>query len=194
VKEIREGAAGSVFEGFLSLAGQLKARPDADDLIAFLLKYFFTHHRMEKAQAALEAERSTRRESPRPPSEGRRPPRGERPPREKRTESARPPRRDRPAEAGEDAGEPRRRTREAEAPEGQVRLWVNLGRSEGQDEASIRAAFEELGASTTKLVRLDVRPTYTYAWVAEADAATFEALNGKTHGNKALKIERARRR
>ena len=45
-------AAGSVYEGYLGLAGELKQRPDADDPIAFLLKYFFSHLRMEKLKAA----------------------------------------------------------------------------------------------------------------------------------------------
>ncbi|HEY1333120.1 MAG TPA: DEAD/DEAH box helicase, partial [Myxococcaceae bacterium] len=52
VREIQSAAAGSVYEGYLGLAGALKQRPDADDAIAFLLKFFFGHLRREKAQAA----------------------------------------------------------------------------------------------------------------------------------------------
>src|SRR5215471_5555674 len=58
VREIRDGAAGSVFEGLLPLAGEIRQRRDADDLVAFLLKYFFTHHRMEKLSAAQQETRS----------------------------------------------------------------------------------------------------------------------------------------
>lgn len=54
VREMKDVAAGTVYDGFLQLAGALKGRPDADDLLAFLLKYFFSHHRVEKVQAAKE--------------------------------------------------------------------------------------------------------------------------------------------
>ncbi|MEN9800141.1 MAG: hypothetical protein RL653_3838 [Pseudomonadota bacterium] len=56
VAEIKEGAASVVYEGFFPLAKQLHARPDAQDVTAFLLKYFFTHHRMEKAKLAGQPE------------------------------------------------------------------------------------------------------------------------------------------
>ncbi|HEY1086621.1 MAG TPA: DEAD/DEAH box helicase, partial [Archangium sp.] len=52
VGELKEAAKGSVYESFLALAGTLKGRQDADELIAFMLRYFFTHRRMEKAQAS----------------------------------------------------------------------------------------------------------------------------------------------
>ena len=52
VREIQSAAAGSVYEGYLGLAGALKQRPDADDAIAYLLKFFFGHLRMEKLKAA----------------------------------------------------------------------------------------------------------------------------------------------
>ncbi|MBM4378871.1 MAG: DbpA RNA binding domain-containing protein, partial [Deltaproteobacteria bacterium] len=56
VAEIKEGAAAVVYEGFLPLAQQLSARGDSADLTAFLLKYYFTRHRMEKARAAGQPE------------------------------------------------------------------------------------------------------------------------------------------
>src|SRR6185369_11527587 len=74
VRKIKSVSAGGVYEAFLPLAGSLRQRPDADDLIAFLLRYFFSRHRMEKAQAALEAlgqPHAPRTEEPRPPREGR---------------------------------------------------------------------------------------------------------------------------
>src|SRR5262249_9010385 len=77
---------------------------------------------------------------------------------------------------------------------GQVRLWLNLGSSEGLDAAGITAALEGLGAPAGKLIRLDVRPTYSYGFVAEEDAAAFEKLNGQQRGEKTLRLERARRR
>ncbi|MEW6433935.1 MAG: DEAD/DEAH box helicase, partial [Myxococcota bacterium] len=62
VRQLKEAAQGSIYEGFLGLASSLKARPDADDLIAFMLRYFFTHRRMERAQHAGEAPAAEGRE------------------------------------------------------------------------------------------------------------------------------------
>ncbi len=50
VVELREGMSASIFEGFIPLAQEIKNRPDGDHLMAFALKYFFTHHRIEKVQ------------------------------------------------------------------------------------------------------------------------------------------------
>jgi len=224
VREIQSAAAGSVYEGYLGLAGALKQRPDADDSIAFLLKFFFGHLRMEKAQAAAAEHTHPRAPRERERSRGDRPrreersdrgerhPRGERSGREEHSDRSerhergersgreerasggrerrerreRPPRRDRPEETAPAAAE-------ASTP-GQVRLWMNLGSSEGLDAAGITAALEELGAPSGKLIRLDVRPTYSYGFVAEEDAAAFEKLNGQQRGEKTLRLERARRR
>ncbi len=214
VAEIREGASGSVFEGFLPLAAQIKGRSDADDLIAFLLKYFFTHHRMEKAAQAPRAEDAARTESASRPgsstASGSSPgasgrtkgdsPRGSSGPRRERSAPSSASSSDRPrapareaAAANSDTPREPRRPREADA-EGQVRMWLNLGKSDQLDEAGVRSALEQAGAPVAKLLKLDVRPTYSYAWVAEADAAALEAMNGKQHGEKVLKLERARRR
>jgi ATP-dependent RNA helicase DeaD len=209
VREIQSAAAGSVYEGYLGLAGALKQRPDADDAIAFLLKYFFGHLRMEKAKAAADAEHAPprpHRERDRERSRGDRPrreergERGERPERgeragredrasggrERRERKERPPRRDRPEEPAPAPSEP--------TMSGQVRLWMNVGSAEGLDAAGITAALEGMGAPAGKLLRLDVRPTYSYGFVAEEDAAAFEKLNGQARGDKTLRLERARRR
>src|SRR5881275_1284663 len=51
IKELREAMqTGVAFEAFLPLAQDLIARDDGRVLLAYALKYFFTHHRMEKAQ------------------------------------------------------------------------------------------------------------------------------------------------
>ncbi|HZW90336.1 MAG TPA: DEAD/DEAH box helicase [Myxococcaceae bacterium] len=217
VREIQSAAAGSVYEGYLGLAGALKQRADADDAIAFLLKFFFGHLRMEKAQAAAAEQAHTHPPRDRERSRGDRPRRSERSEqgersdrgerhergdrhergeragheersggRERRERRERAPRRDRPEESAPAAAEP-------SAP-GQVRLWLNLGSSEGLDAAGITAALEGLGAPAGKLIRLDVRPTYSYGFVAEEDAAAFEKLNGQQRGEKTLRLERARRR
>ncbi|HEY3587374.1 MAG TPA: DEAD/DEAH box helicase, partial [Myxococcaceae bacterium] len=211
VREISSAASGSVYEGYLGLAGTLKQRPDADDSIAFLLKFFFGHLRMEKAQAAAAEEAHGHPPRERERSRGDRPRREERSDRgerrergdrhergersgkdersggrERRERRERAPRRDRPEEGAPAAAE-------ASAP-GQVRLWLNLGSSEGLDAAGITAALESLGAPAGKLIRLDVRPTYSYGFVAEEDAAAFEKLDGQQRGEKTLRLERARRR
>ena len=56
MRELKEAMSASIFEAFLPLAQELRSRPDADDLIAFLLKYFFSHHRMERVQDREKAE------------------------------------------------------------------------------------------------------------------------------------------
>lgn len=71
---------------------------------------------------------------------------------------------------------------------------MNVGSAEGLDAAGITAMLERLGAPAGKVQRVDLKQTYTYAFVAEEDAAAFEKLNGQQHGEKPLRLERARRR
>ena len=204
-----------MYEGFFPLAAQLKMRPDADDLIAFLLKYFFSHRRMEKAKAAAEAEGRPAPEPGFSRSEGRRErerggerERGrggerERPPRREereRTSSSEAPRAPR-AELGERERRPRRdEPRRSSGPSaldagpGEAKLWVNLGTADGLGPGSIATALEAAGAPVDKVVRAELRPTFAYVFVADADAAAFEALSGKSHGTKTLKVERSRPR
>jgi ATP-dependent RNA helicase DeaD len=217
VREIHEAAGSSIFEGFLPLAAQLKTRPDADDLIAFLLKYFFSHLRMEKAQAAMQAEGREPAQERKPEArEGGRRERGdkrergdrrERGEREERRERPAP-RADRPerAERPEHAERERRPRRDEprrergggaaalEAGPGEVKLWVNLGTADGLGPGSIATALEDAGAPVGKMVRAELRPTFAYVFVAEDDVAAFEALNGKQHGTKTLRVERSKPR
>ncbi|MFZ5441091.1 MAG: DEAD/DEAH box helicase, partial [Myxococcota bacterium] len=81
VRALKDAAQGAIYEGFLGLASTLKQRPDADELIAFMLRYFFTHRRMEKAaqehtDEAPSAPRQSRGEKPREERGGRREGRG----------------------------------------------------------------------------------------------------------------------
>ena len=305
VGELKEAAKGSIYEGFLALASDLKIRNDADELIAFMLRYFFTHRRMEKAQSTDPAaapgtegaasepaptsghsrgdrpreDRPPRRESRDGPrreaGRGERGSREDRPPRRERSEertapvgtpavaaasgsaeapaappsgapaaprapakkrltdremfelmqsgqplppiddpttesasdsaaSDRPPRRERSDRAERPGRGERREPREARPPRepreervevapGNVRLWVNLGKADGVDEAGLGTALSALGAPSDKAARLELRGTYSYVHVPEADAPAFESLAGKQHGEKEVKIERARR-
>jgi ATP-dependent RNA helicase DeaD len=71
---------------------------------------------------------------------------------------------------------------------------MNVGSSEGLDAAAIAAMLEGMGAPAGKLQRVEVKQTYSYAFVAEEEAAAFEKLDGQKRGEKALRLERARRR
>ncbi|OJT27549.1 DEAD/DEAH box helicase [Archangium sp. Cb G35] len=209
VREIREAASGAIFEGFLPLAAQLKARPDADDLMAFLLKYFFSHLRMEKVQAAQQAERGEQQEAK---PEGRRKERErdrERP-RDRERDRDKPRREERRESRGEgesrergERGDRRRRDRPErsergpasfEAGPGEVKLWVNLGTEDGLGPGSIVTALEEAGAPANKVVRADLKPGFSYVFIAEEDLAGFEALTGKAYKEKTLKVEKSRPR
>ncbi len=79
-------------------------------------------------------------------------------------------------------------------PPGSVRLWLNLGASDGFDQAGLKAALQGLEAPVASIARVDLRPTYSYLIVTEDSAPAFEALVGKSVGNKSLKLERAKRR
>jgi ATP-dependent RNA helicase DeaD len=320
VRTIKEAASGSIFEGYLSLSNDLKKRPEADDIIAFLLKYFFTHQRMERVAAgdapmqrsereALAAKNGTGEQSSggfsgggrggsrggRDDRGGRRGDREERPRRggdreerprrggrhdvpaievaatvpngtpavvksdralfeksqpsevtqtgvpavaapEKRAsapkkrlsdreifealQAGRPlpevgdptvgdsepitevsgerehrPRRERSERPDGDRERRPRREREPEVPvaEGHARLWLNLGKADGVDEAGLSQALESLGAPGGKVARTELKGTFSYLHVAEGDVAAFEALAGKQVKEKAVKIERARR-
>jgi ATP-dependent RNA helicase DeaD len=56
VTELKEAMSASIFEAFIPLSQELKNRPDGDYLVAFALKYFFTHHRIEKMTDLQKAE------------------------------------------------------------------------------------------------------------------------------------------
>jgi ATP-dependent RNA helicase DeaD len=264
VRDLKEASKGSIYEGFLSLAASLKNRPDADELIAFMLKSFFTHLRMDKAGGAPvesapaptkklssfeKSFDSDRPRAERPPRRGEKPERSsrgeDRAPRARRefgeestgtssstahTQRVSPTKRlsDRemfalmqsgqpiPAQAApietdeahapkagevtavatEEKKRPARRERKPAAPEdlpaGQVKLWLNLGKADGIDEASVATHLETLGAPGGKIEKSSVRGTFSYLYVSEAAAGSFEALNGKQMDDKSIKIERAR--
>jgi ATP-dependent RNA helicase DeaD len=81
-----------------------------------------------------------------------------------------------------------------DAGPGEVKLWTNLGMDDGMDEAKMPAALEAAGAPAGKVLRMELRPTYAYVFVADEDAAGFEATHGKPHGDRTLKVERAKRK
>jgi ATP-dependent RNA helicase DeaD len=81
VAELKDAMSSSIFEAFIPLAQELRSRSDGEWLTAFALKYFFTHHRIEKMtdlqKAAHKREEHERREKAPPrKEEGRREGRG----------------------------------------------------------------------------------------------------------------------
>ena len=56
VGELKEAMSSSIFEAFIPLAQELRGRQDGEWLVAFALKYFFSHHRIEKMTDAQKAE------------------------------------------------------------------------------------------------------------------------------------------
>jgi ATP-dependent RNA helicase DeaD len=268
VKELKEAASGSIYEGYLPLAGAIKARPDADALIAFLMRSFFSYRRRDKArhhgeESHAEAPRREKdRDRERPPREHRDRDRGDRPEREKGTRRERPARferRDRedrrdeptqpethavektaaPPSGGDGAGAKRpsdreifeamkagkpipitvepssggtepdgsagvgrreRRPRRGPANDnvraaepGQARLWVNLGRAGGLDEGGVQKALEDAGAPAGKVAHVEVLNAFSFVFVPEAEVAAFEGVSGKKHGERPIKVERAKK-
>ncbi|WP_373044569.1 DEAD/DEAH box helicase [Vulgatibacter sp.] len=221
VAELREGMGASVFEAFIPLAQELKKRTDGEFLIAYALKYFFQHHRMEKVKEKLLAEgaEAAREEAPprRREREERRDrgARGERGPRRERPER-REPRERRPRAVTGEEGEVAatlpvphvHATGSVEEPaappteelEGEPRedrgakLWVSLGEEDGLDVEGVKAALAELGgADAGKVKHIDVRPAHSFVYVERDALDAFLAANGKSRGEKEVKVERARR-
>jgi len=256
VAELKDAAAGSIYEGYLPLANAIKARPDADALIASMLRSFFAYRRRDKMRSLTSEDTSAEARREKPPRKERED-RGDRDrerggPRRDRDRD-RPPRRDKADDgyrgestaiiqappglqdaprrtgasdremfeamqagkpipltveakvstdtAGSEVVEKRvRRPRRAEgagavraAEPGQVRLWVNLGKASGLDAAGVTAALEAAGAPAGKVQHVELLGAFSYVFVPEGDAAGFESASGKKHGERSIKIERAKK-
>ena len=74
-----------------------------------------------------------------------------------------------------------------------MRLWVNLGKASGLDEAGITTTLEGAGAPSGKVQHIELLGAFSYVFVAEGDAAAFEAISGQKHGERAIKVERAKK-
>ncbi|MBS2031049.1 MAG: DEAD/DEAH box helicase [Deltaproteobacteria bacterium] len=208
VKEIRDVASGSVFDAMLPMARELKGREDGEQIFAFLLKYFFQHHRMEKAQSAGTTTSEPERPAARKP-EGRRErevrEREERGPRRDRERRERPPRRpDTPVNGDAIANPPpgpESRSDEASSePTGEhagrrAKLWVNLGATDGLDANAVRSALLSLsGVDNAQILDIDLKATHSYAFVEPAAADALIAASGKEREGKPVRIEKPRRR
>jgi ATP-dependent RNA helicase DeaD len=96
VAELKEAMNATVFEAFIPLAQELRSRDNGEFLVAFALKYFFTHHRMERVQQLQKAEHKReeheRRVEVKPRERSERPERSERSDRPERSRRDRAPR------------------------------------------------------------------------------------------------------
>jgi len=214
VAELREGMGSSVFEAFLPLAQELKKRSDGDFLIAYALKYFFTHRRIEKIAVQRKADgvepvevtaAPARPARAKPAAKGRerkgaegekreRRGRGEkRPERKERSElSALTPPDHVPVAPGVESPDTPP-VAELEKPRS-GKLWVSLGEDDGLDAAGVKAALVEAsGAPEGDVERVEVRSAHSFVWVRPGASDAFLAANGKARGEKELKVEKARR-
>jgi ATP-dependent RNA helicase DeaD len=194
--ELRTAQSSLLFDAYVPLAQDLKQRDGGELLIAFALKYFFNHHRMEKAATTQPVEESKTAE-PKPAAE---PKKKEAKARlqERRTERARPVLEGSPeaapAEAAPAAPAPRAEKAEA-APAPGNRVYIGLGTVDGLDADAVKAAILELiGVDAGTILKLDVLGTHSYADVDPATVPTYLAANGKTFKDKVIKVEVARPR
>jgi len=209
VAELREGMNSSIFEAFIPLAQELRNRPDGGLLVSFALKYFFTHHRIEKVTDIVKAvhkkEEHERKELRVVPKREARPEGRDRGGRERGERTGRGERGDRgePRPRREGGGDvPREPAKapveitvsvEAQRPS-RSRIFVSAGEVDGADEAKVRETVAGL-APGVDLAKVEVRRTHTFLEVSpdEADRVVASLL-GKEAFGKTLAAEKARRR
>jgi ATP-dependent RNA helicase DeaD len=223
VAELKEAMSSSVFEAFIPLAQELKHRQDGDWLVSFALKYFFTHHRIEKmtdVQKAehkrIEHERRERELARKDDGRGGGRERGrgrdgsrrdgdERRGRGERRDERRPRREPEPREvtlspSPEREGVPgaERAPVEPSAAEGQrparAKIFLSLGEEDGGGDEKVREALAAL-APGVEVRAIEVRRSHSFVEVApDALDGAVQALHGKEWNGKTLTAERARRR
>ena len=198
IKELRDAmSSGSAFEAYLPLAKDLSTHPDGPILLAYALKYFYQHHRMEKAQLRAVGEKLIESHQThqvekvhREPKEAQRPREPRRP---ERSASEAPD----SAEVAHQVGlqaEPQ--TAQApQAPIDRVKLFVGQGIEQGWDNESLGAALAELaGQPRETVLAIDVKPRHAYVVVKPEAKDGFLAASGKALKDRAIGIEVARPR
>lgn len=220
VKEAREVE----ITAFLPLAERLKEVPDGTEVVAFLLKRYYSEleeerlrtdteqdarHRRDGREGREPLPKGTQLEAPKPVGRGDRPAdvpdRHDRSRRRRSEGGDRPERSDRAprADRSERSDRSDRSDRDGRAePTAQdaVRLFVNRGLSEGYDEQRIRALILELsgGAPDAEagIVRVLLRRTHSFveAKTELAELVIAAAQRGVEREDKPVAIERARTR
>ena len=170
LRELREAMqSGAAFEAFLPLAQELGERDDGRVLFAFALKYFFTHHRMEKAQLRAAGERLLESHQVSMVQKE------QKQARRKRDLEHRKPR--------------------LEAPVDRVKLYVEQGTEHGWDEAGLKGALADLaGQPPDTVLAAEVKARYAYVLVKPEARDAYVAVNGKPLKDKPVRVEVARPR
>jgi len=182
MRELREAMqSGVAFEAFLSLAQDLAARDDGRVLVAYALRYFFTHHRMEKAQIRAAGEKLL---------ESHQVEKVQKEQKEARRKRDRNPRKPRLEAAPHGSREP--------APDtagDRVKLYVEQGSEQGWTAESLMSALSQLaGQPRDTALAAEVKPRYAYVLVRPEARDAYVAASGNTLKDKPLRIEVARPR
>jgi len=191
VGELRDAMqAGSAFEAFLPLAQELMARDDGRVLFAYALKYFFTHHRMEKAQLRAVGEKLL---------ESHQVEKVQKEQKEARRKHDREHRKPRLERAGDTiAARSAHGVPIPDRPEpavDRIKLYVEQGSEHGWDSAGLSAALADLaGQPRETVLAAEVKPRYAYVVVKPEARDAFVAVNGKPLKDKPVRIEVARPR
>ncbi|HEY3450687.1 MAG TPA: DEAD/DEAH box helicase [Myxococcales bacterium] len=212
--EIKDASRSAVYEAMIPLAQDLKAMPEGDATVGFLLRYFFTHHRIEKMAAKAEAEvRHSHHDAERDHDRGERSDRGDRgdrggrrDDRERRKDRERTDR-NKPAPAARERtnvdAQPAALAEKTEIqampqlppepdPRG-TKLWCNLGQADKLDEGSVVEAISQAsGVDGSKIRAVELRPTSAYVFVEPELVESVLSANGKERDGKKLRLEKAR--
>ena len=197
VRELRDAMqSGSAFEAFLPLAKELMARDDGRVLLAYALKYFFTHTRMEKAQLRQVGEKlieSHQVEKVHKEQKAARRPK-ERETRKPRLETSAPsPRSSAPSEASAqpDAAAPSDGPSTPAISSDRVKLYVEQGMDAGWTSETLLAAMSQAaGQERSTALAADVKPRYAYVLVKPGSHEAYVAV--KSLNDKPVRIEVAR--
>ncbi len=184
VAELRQALGSAVFDAFVPMAQELKTKDGSEILIAFALKYFFTHHRMEKLAAQRQTEDARAVVQKQDEVKGRL---------KERRQARSKPKLETPAPTGTPPAErpPRREPKPKPEPKPN-RLYVSVGSADFDDQG-LRQALGGLAQASPEAISLvEQRPTHSYIEVRPEELPLFLAANGKTLREKTLTIEVAR--
>ncbi|MFL5431128.1 MAG: DEAD/DEAH box helicase [Myxococcales bacterium] len=204
IKELRDAMQGGMaYDAFLSLAVDLSSRDEGRTLLAYALKYFFTHHRMEKAQARAAGEKLLESHKVDQSQREQKKARGE------HDRSRRKPRLDRQRETADERAEgsgakpppervkdtPSERAEAPAAPVDRVKLFVTPGAEDGWEKDAFADALCALaGQPRDSILAVDLKPRYAYVLVRPGSEQAYLATAGRALKEKPLTIEIARPR
>jgi ATP-dependent RNA helicase DeaD len=204
VKELRDAMQGGMaFDAYLSLAVDLSSRDEGRSLLAYALKYFFTHHRMEKAQARAAGEKLLESHKVEQVQREQKKARGD------HDRSRRKPKLDRSHETAYERAEGKGSKPEAEASKDtpseraeaplaqvdRVKLFVTPGAEDGWEKESFADALSGLaGQPRESILAVDLKPRYAYVLVRPGSEQAYMAVAGRALKEKPLTVEIARPR